>query len=145
MAFFLFTRKIIAREAIKVFNYGHHSRDFTYIDDIVEGLIRVLDNPPTATPDFDYQNPDPASSADPYRVYNIGNGNPVPLLDFISAIENKLGIKAIKELLPMQKGDVPDNQADVSHLVNDVGFKPNTSIETGIGKFIDWYRAYYQV
>ncbi len=145
MAFFLFTRKILAGEPIKVFNHGHHSRDFTYIDDIVEGIVRVLDNPPTATADYDYQHPDPASSADPYRIYNIGNGKPVALLDFISAIENKLGIKAIKQLLPMQKGDVADNQADVSHLVNVVGFRPNTSKETGIGKFIDWYRDYYQV
>ncbi len=145
MAFFMFTKNIIAGEPIKVFNHGHHSRDFTYIDDIVEGIVRVLDNPPKATPDFDYKKADPSSSADPYRIYNIGNSKPVPLLDFISAIENKLGIKAIKQLLPMQKGDVADNQADVSHLVKDVGFKPNTSIEAGIGKFIDWYRAYYQV
>jgi UDP-glucuronate 4-epimerase len=144
MALFLFTKNIIARKPIQVFNYGNHTRDFTFIDDIVEGIIRVLDNTPTANPDYDFSQANPAESSAPYRVYNIGNDNPVTLMDYIHAIENALGIKAEIELLPLQKGDVPDTQADVSKLITDVGFKPNTSVQDGINTFIEWYRQYYK-
>jgi UDP-glucuronate 4-epimerase len=143
MALFLFTKNILAKKPIKVFNYGNHTRDFTYIDDIVEGIIRVLDNTPTENPEYDFSKGNAAASAAPYRVYNIGNDNPVKLMDYIHAIENALGMKAEMELLPLQKGDVPDTQADVSKLVADVGFKPDTSVQEGINKFIQWYRSYY--
>ncbi len=145
MALFLFTKNILAGKPIKVFNYGNHTRDFTFIDDIVEGIIRVLDNVPTANPDYDFSQPNPASSSAPYRLYNIGNDNPVKLMDYIQAIEKTLGIKAEMELLPLQKGDVPDTQADVSKLIADVGFKPSTNIQDGINQFIQWYRQYYKV
>ena len=143
MALFLFTKNILAGKPIKVFNYGNHTRDFTYIDDIVEGIIRVLDNTPKANPDHDFSVSDPATSSAPYRVYNIGNNNPVKLMEYINAIENALGIQAEMELLPLQKGDVPDTEADVSKLVADVGFKPDTTVQDGINKFIKWYRQYY--
>ncbi len=145
MALFLFTKNILANKPIQVFNYGNHTRDFTFIDDIVEGIIRVLDNTPTSNPDYDFSQSNPASSSAPYRVYNIGNDNPVKLMDYIKAIENALGIKAEMELLPLQKGDVPDTQADVSKLIADVGFKPSTSVQDGINQFIQWYRSYYKV
>lgn len=145
MALFLFTKNILAGKPIKVFNYGNHTRDFTYIDDIVEGIIRVLDNTPKANPDYDFSIGNPAGSSAPYRVYNIGNNSPVKLMDYIQAIENALGMKAEMELLPLQKGDVPDTEADVSKLVADVGFKPDTSVQQGINRFISWYRQYYQV
>lgn len=145
MALFLFTKNILANKPIQVFNYGNHTRDFTFIDDIVEGIIRVLDNTPTSNPDYDFSQSNPASSSAPYRVYNIGNDNPVKLMDYIKAIENVLGMKAEIELLPLQKGDVPDTQADVSKLIADVGFKPSTSVQDGIDKFIQWYRDYYKV
>jgi UDP-glucuronate 4-epimerase len=145
MALFLFTKNILARKPIQVFNYGNHTRDFTYIDDIVEGIIRVLDNVPTANSDYDFSQASPAESSAPYRVYNIGNDNPVKLMDYIHAIENALGIKAEIELLPLQKGDVPDTQADVSKLIADVDFKPNTSVQEGINRFIKWYRQYYKL
>ena len=145
MALFLFTKNILARKPIQVFNYGNHTRDFTFIDDIVEGIIRVLDNVPTTNPDYDFSQASPAESSAPYRVYNIGNDNPVKLMDYIHAIENALGIKAEIELLPLQKGDVPDTQADVSKLITDVGFKPNTSVQEGINTFIKWYRQYYNL
>jgi len=145
MALFLFTKNIIANKPIQVFNYGNHTRDFTYIDDIVEGIIRVLDNVPVPNPDYDFSQSNPSSSSAPYRVYNIGNDNPVKLMDYIHAIENALGIKADIELLPLQKGDVPDTQADVSRLISDVGFKPNTTVQDGINKFIEWYSKYYRV
>jgi UDP-glucuronate 4-epimerase len=143
MALFLFTKAIINGEPIKVFNNGNMRRDFTYIDDIVEGVVRVTDNTAKANPDWSGKNPDPATSCAPYRIYNIGNNTPVALLDFISAIENALGIEAMKDLLPLQAGDVPETYANVDDLINDVGFKPETSIEEGIGKFVEWYRNYY--
>jgi len=143
MALFLFTKNIIANKPIKVFNYGNHSRDFTYIDDIVEGIVRVLDNTPKENPDYDFSVSNPSSSSAPYKVYNIGNNNPVKLMDYINAIEKALGKKAQIELLPLQQGDVPDTEADVSQLIADVGFKPDTSVQDGINKFIKWYRQYY--
>lgn len=143
MALFLFTKNIIASKPIKVFNYGNHTRDFTYIDDIVEGIIRVLDKAPEFNMDYDFAHANPAASSAPYRVYNIGNNNPVKLMTYINAIENALGMKAETELLPLQKGDVPDTEADVSKLVEDVGFKPDTSVQDGINQFIKWYRQYY--
>ena len=145
MALFLFTKNILANKPIKVFNFGNHTRDFTYIDDIVEGIIRVLDRPPKANPEYDFSTASPADSSAPYRVYNIGNDNPVKLMDYIHAIENALGMKAEMELLPLQPGDVPDTQADVDKLIKDVGFKPSTPIQSGIDKFIAWYRHYYDV
>ena len=144
MALFLFTKAILAGEPIKVFNYGHHQRDFTYIDDIVEGVIRTLDKPASANPDWSGKQPDSGTSAAPWRVYNIGNQNPVELLRYIEVIEDCLGKKATKELLPLQPGDVPDTYADVEALVNDVNYKPDTSIESGTQRFVDWYQQYYQ-
>ncbi|MCF6301196.1 MAG: NAD-dependent epimerase [Proteobacteria bacterium] len=144
MALFLFTKNILEDKPIQVFNHGNHTRDFTYIDDIVEGIIRVLDNPPKPNSAYDFHQPTAAESSAPYRLYNIGNNDPVKLMDYIEAIENKVGKKAIKQMLPLQKGDVPDSQADVSKLGADIGFKPDTSIHTGIDRFIDWYRDYYQ-
>jgi len=143
MALFLFTKNILAKKPIQVFNYGNHTRDFTFIDDIVEGIIRVLDNTPTTNPDYDFSQANPSASSAPYRLYNIGNNNPVKLMDYIHAIEQALGMKAEMELLPLQQGDVPDTEADVSKLIADVGFKPNTSVQDGIDKFIFWYRQYY--
>ncbi|MGB8634425.1 MAG: NAD-dependent epimerase [Rhodanobacteraceae bacterium] len=145
MALFLFTRKILAGEPIDVFNHGRHTRDFTYIDDIVEGVIRVLDQPAAPNPDFDPLHPDPGSSAAPYRVYNIGNNQPVELTRYIEVLEACLGRKAQKNLLPLQPGDVPDTYADVESLVGDTGYKPATTVETGIQRFVDWYRDYYAV
>jgi UDP-glucuronate 4-epimerase len=145
MALFLFTKNIIEGKPIKVFNYGNHTRDFTFIDDIVEGIIRVLDNTPSQNLNYDFSKSTPAQSAAPYRVYNIGNNNPVKLMDYINAIENALDKKAIMELLPLQDGDVPDTQADVSHLEKDIGFKPETTVQDGINKFIKWYKDYYNV
>ena len=140
MALFLFTKGILDGEPIKIFNHGNMIRDFTYIDDIIEGVVRVLDNPAAPNPNWSGQQPDPASSYAPYRVYNIGNNNPVKLMDFIEAIEKALGKKAIKNMMEMQPGDVPSTCADVSALQNDLGFKPDTSVEEGIQKFVDWYR-----
>ena len=145
MALFVFTRKILAGEPIKVFNDGDQRRDFTYIDDIVEGVVRVLDRPPTGDPSWRSDPPDPSSSAAPYRLYNIGNGEPVELLRFIEIIEAQLGRRAVKKLLPMQPGDVPDTFADVGSLAADLDYRPSTAIETGIARFIDWYRDYYGV
>ena len=145
MALFLFTRKILAGEPIDVFNHGRHTRDFTYIDDIVEGVTRVLDQAAAPNPQFDPAAPDPASSNAPYRVYNIGNNNPVQLTRYIEVLEDCLGRKAEKNLLPLQAGDVPDTYADVGSLVRDTGYRPATSVETGIQRFVDWYREYYQV
>jgi len=145
MALFTFTKKILAGEPIDVFNYGKHKRDFTYVDDIVEGVKRALDK--VATPNDDWQGdaPDSATSNAPYRIYNIGNNAPVELERYIAVLEEKLGIEAKRNLLPLQPGDVPDTYADVSDLVRDVGYKPDTDIEVGIGNFVDWYRSYYQV
>ncbi|HSS05613.1 MAG TPA: NAD-dependent epimerase/dehydratase family protein, partial [Rhodanobacteraceae bacterium] len=144
MALFLFTRKILAGEPIEVFNHGKHTRDFTYIDDIVEGVIRTLDRVPTADPTFDPLHPTPASSSAPYRIYNIGNHQPVELVRYIEVLEQKLGRSAEKILLPLQPGDVPDTYADVEALQRATGYSPTTPIETGIGRFVDWYRAFYK-
>ncbi len=144
MALFLFTRKILAGEPIEVFNHGHHTRDFTYIDDIVEGVIRTLDRVPAADPDYDPMSPSPASSSAPYRVYNIGNDQPVQLLRYIEVLEDCLGRKADMRMLPLQPGDVPDTHADVKALQRDTGYSPSTTIDVGIGRFVDWYRSYYQ-
>lgn len=145
MALFLFTRKILAGEPIDVFNHGHHTRDFTYIDDIVEGVIRVLDRVPTPDPHYDAVRPNPASSSAPYRVYNIGNSHPVQLSHYIEVLEACLGRKAGKNLLPLQPGDVPDTSADVSELMADIGYQPTTPVEVGIERFVKWYHSYYGV
>lgn len=145
MALFLFTKAILAGEPIKVFNYGKHRRDFTYIDDIVEGIVRTLDNPAKPNPEWTGKLPDPGTSKAPWRVYNIGNQNPVELLIYIETLEKALGKTAEKQLLPLQPGDVPDTYADVEALVTDVGYKPDTPIEKGIGKFVDWYLMYNNI
>ncbi len=145
MALFKFTKAILNGESIQVFNNGNHRRDFTYIDDIVEGIIRVLDQPASSNHDWLSDTPDPGTSSAPWRIYNIGNNNPVNLLDYIAALENALGRRAIKELLPMQIGDVPDTYADVEDLVKQFSYKPKTSIEEGIRNFVSWYRNYYKV
>jgi len=145
MALFKFTQAILAGESLQVFNYGKHRRDFTYIDDIVEGIIRVLDRPATPNPDWRGEEPDPGSSRAPWRVYNIGNHRPVELLDYIAALEKALEKPAKMELLPMQAGDVPDTCADVEDLAREFDFRPNTSIETGIARFVAWYRDYFKV
>lgn len=144
MALFLFTKNILAGKPIDVFNHGKHKRDFTYVDDIVEGVIRTLDNVATGNPDWDSKKPDPATSDAPYRIYNIGNNKPVDLEHYIHVLEECLGKKAEKNLLPLQAGDVPDTYADVSDLVRDVDYKPDTSVETGIANFVEWYREYYK-
>jgi UDP-glucuronate 4-epimerase len=128
-----------------VFNYGNHRRDFTYVDDIVEGVIRVIDKPAQANPNWTSDKPDPGTSQAPYRIYNIGNNNPVHLLTFIETLEKCLGKTAIKNLLPLQPGDVPDTYADVSDLVNDLDYKPATVLETGIGNFVQWYKDFYKI
>jgi len=143
MALFKFTKDIINGNKIKVFNYGNHLRDFTYIDDIVEGVIRVLDSPAKSNNLWDGENPDPGTSTAPWRVYNIGNNNPVNLGEFIETIEKNLGIEADKELLPLQLGDVPNTYADVDDLVSEFDYKPSTSIQDGVEKFIKWYKEYY--
>ena len=145
MALFLFTKAILEGRPIDVFNHGNMQRDFTYIDDIAEGVVRTLDRTAEANPDYRSEEADPATSNVPYRVFNIGNHNPVPLLDFIGAIESALGKKAEKRLLPMQDGDVPATYADTSALADWVGFSPATSVEEGVGRFIAWYREYYRV
>ncbi len=145
MSLFLFTRNIMEGKPIDVFNYGNHRRDFTYIDDIVEGIIRVIDQPAQANADWRSENPDPASSFAPYRLYNIGNNQPVPLLTFIETLEKCLGKAAIKNLLPMQPGDVPETYADVSELVDDLGYKPATLLEDGIRNFVQWYKDFYRM
>lgn len=145
MALFLFTRAILAGEPINVFNYGKHQRDFTYIDDIVEGVIRVANGIAKPDSDWDSDNPKPDSSSAPYRIYNIGNNKKVQLLDYIETLEKCLGTKAIRNELPMQAGDVPDTWADCSELVKDFGYRPDTPIEIGIKHFVDWYREYYEV
>lgn len=144
MALFLFTEAILKGEPIKVFNYGEMKRDFTYIDDIVQGVVKVADKPAKPNPDFDSKNPDPGSGKVPYKVYNIGNSSPVRLLDYIHAIEDGLGKKAEMELLPLQPGDVPASHAEVSDLVRDMDYKPNTTIQEGVKAFTDWYLSYYK-
>jgi UDP-glucuronate 4-epimerase len=143
MALFLFTKAILEDKPIDVFNYGKMKRDFTYIDDIVEGVVRVLEKIPDPNPLWNGDSPDTATSYAPYKLYNIGNNNPVELLTFIETLESCLGRKARKNLLPIQPGDVPATYADVEDLVRDVGFKPSTSIKEGIGKFVEWYQTYY--
>jgi UDP-glucuronate 4-epimerase len=145
MALFLFTRKILAGEPIDVFNHGRHTRDFTYIDDIVEGVLRTLDRMPAGDHTFDPMQPTPASSTAPYRVYNIGNHQPVELARYIEVIEDCIGRKAIKNLLPLQPGDVPDTFADIEELTRDAGYAPSTPVEEGVGRFVEWYRGYYGV
>ncbi len=145
MALFLFTKAILEGRPIDVFNHGQMQRDFTYVDDIVEGVIRVTDRIAEPDPAFDAERPDPGTSHAPFRIFNIGNHNPVPLLDFIGCIEAALGRKAEKNLLPLQDGDVPATYADVDALAQWVGFAPSTSIETGVARFVEWYRSYYRV
>ena len=145
MALFLFTKNILAGKPIDVFNHGNHTRDFTYIDDIVEGVIRACDRVAQADEVWNPAKPDPATSKAPYRLYNIGSNNPVNLSHYIEVLEDALGIKAIRNLLPLQPGDVPDTAADVSDLVHDMGYQPQTQIETGIANFVAWYRSYYKV
>ena len=145
MALFLFTKSILERKPIKIFNNGEMIRDFTYIDDIIESLIRVINKPPQADPTFDKSSPNPSSSWAPYRLFNIGNSNPIKLMDFIEAIEKKLKIKAFKEFLPIQPGDVPQTSAETRLLENWINFKPQTNFEEGISNFIDWYRDFYNI
>lgn len=142
MALQKFTNAILQGEIIKVFNYGKHRRDFTYIDDIVEGIIRVINSPAKSNLDWASDNPDPASSSAPFKIFNIGNNSPVELLDYIEAIEKSLGIRAKKELLPIQPGDVPDTFADVSDLIEQFDYKPSTNVKDGVKNFVDWYRDY---
>ncbi len=145
MALFLFTKAILKGEPIKVFNFGKMRRDFTYIDDIVEGMVRLLDKPPSPNASWSGDRPDPGTSLAPYKIYNIGNNQPVELMRFIEVLEMKLGRKAEKNMMPLQPGDVPETYADVEDLVRDVGFKPDTAIEVGIERFVTWYREYYRV
>ena len=145
MSLFLFTRSILAGQPIEVFNYGHHRRDFTYIDDLVEGVMRVIDVVARPNPAWSGDSPDPGTSRAPYRLYNIGNNHPVNLLRFIEVLEGCLGRVAEKKLLPLQPGDVPDTYADVKDLVDDVAYRPATPVEVGVERFVNWYKDYYQV
>lgn len=145
MALFLFTRNILAGEPIKVFNHGNHTRDFTFVLDIAEGVIRAAETVAEPDPAWDSDNPDPATSNAPFRVFNIGNNSPVKLTEYIAAIEKVTGKEAIREMLPLQPGDVPDTYADVSELVSATGYKPATSVEDGVAAFVNWYRDYYNV
>lgn len=144
MALFLFTKSILEGKAVKIFNYGKHRRAFTYIDDIVMGIIRVLDQPAATNAKWDSEHPDPATSKAPWRIYNIGNSTTVELLDYIAAIEKALGKKAVLELMPLQPGDVPDAYADVTDLVKDFDYRPVTPVEQGVKNFIDWYCDYFK-
>lgn len=143
MALFIFTRNILARRPIDVHNYGRHRRDFTYIDDIVEGVVRVLDKPAEPNPAWSGEAPDAATSRAPYRLYNIGNHQPIDLVRYIDVLEQSLGRKATRNLLPLQPGDVPDTFADVDDLVQDFDYRPNTPIEVGITRFVAWYKQFY--
>lgn len=143
MALQKFAKAIVNDEPIKLFNYGNHRRDFTYIDDIVEGVIRVLDKPAQPNSDWSGDNPDSATSYAPWRIYNIGNNNPVELKDYIAALENALGKESKKELLPLQPGDVPDTYADVADLVRDFDYKPETTLDNGMKNFVKWFKSYY--
>jgi UDP-glucuronate 4-epimerase len=145
MALFIFTKAIIEDRPIDVFNNGEMKRDFTYVDDIVTGVIKVLDNPPAGNPDWSGRSPDPSCSISPYKIYNIGNNSPVRLMDFIDAIEKSLGKKAIKNYMPMQPGDVPSTWADVSDLVKDLGYAPSVDVREGVRRFVDWYKDYFKV
>jgi UDP-glucuronate 4-epimerase len=142
MALFKFTEAILEGRQIEVFNYGKHRRDFTYIDDIVEGVIRVLDQPAKANPKWDGHKPDPASSTAPWRIYNIGNNSPIELMNYINSLEDALGISANKKLLPLQKGDVVDTYANVDDLVKEFNYKPSTSVQEGVKNFVNWYKDY---
>ncbi len=145
MALFKFTKAMLAGDPIDVFNHGRHKRDFTYIDDIAQGVVRSVDKVATANPDWSSDTPDPGTSAAPYRLYNIGNQEPVELLRFIEVLEDCLGVKAQMNMLPLQPGDVPSTFADVEDLVRDVGYRPATSVEEGVKRFVEWYREYYRV
>ena len=145
MALFKFAKAMLEGRPIDVFNFGKHRRDFTYVEDIVQGVVRVLDAPAKADPAFDTNTPDPAVSNAPWRIYNIGNGKPVELMHYIEVLEQKLGIKAEKNLLPMQPGDIEATWADSGDLSRDLGYQPDTSVEEGVGAFVDWYRDYYSV
>ena len=142
MALFLFTKAILEGKSIDVFNHGEMQRDFTYVDDIVEGIVRVIDNPPKGVEE---EKMNPSNSTAPYKIYNIGNNNPVKLMDFIEALEKKIGRVASKNMLPLQAGDVPSTYADVSDLIEDLDYKPETTIEEGIDKFVDWYVDFFKV
>jgi UDP-glucuronate 4-epimerase len=144
MALFMFTRNILEGKPIDVFNYGRHKRDFTYIDDIVEGVVRTLDTVASPNPEWSGEHPDPGTSAAPYRLYNIGNNQPVDLGHYIEVLEKRLGREATKNFLPLQPGDVPDTYADVSDLEEMVAYRPSTDVERGIANFVDWYLDYYQ-
>ena len=145
MALFIFTKAIIEGAPINVYNHGKMRRDFTYVDDIVEGVARLIAKPPKGNPDWNGMQPDPASSFAPYRLFNIGNNQPVELTRFIEVIEEKLGKKAIRHNMEIQDGDVPETYADIDDLMHTVDFRPSTSIETGVGRFVDWYKDYYNV
>jgi len=143
MALFLFTKNILEGKPIDVFNHGHHKRDFTFVEDIAEGVVRSLDRVATPDPKWDSNDPDPSTSNAPFRIYNIGNNNPVPLMHYIEVLEQCLGKKAQKNMLPLQLGDVPDTSADINDLITDVGYRPATSVEQGVRRFVDWYLEYY--
>ncbi|GAB6091117.1 NAD-dependent epimerase [Spirochaeta dissipatitropha] len=145
MALFLFTKAILEGKTIDVYNFGEMKRDFTYIDDIVEGIVRVIDNPPKGNHNWSGATPDPGSAKDPYKIYNIGNGSPVKLIDFIQAIENAIGRKATMNFLPLQPGDVPATWADTTDLERDMGYKPSTPIQKGVSNFVEWYRDFYNI
>jgi UDP-glucuronate 4-epimerase len=146
MALFLFTKAILAGEPIKVFNHGKHRRSFTYVDDIVEGIVRILDKPPARNPDWDGNAPDPATSGvAPYRIFNIGNEESVELLRYIEVLEKELGKKAQMDMLPLQPGDVPDTESDVTNLSGATGYSPQVSVEEGVARFVQWYRSYYSI
>ena len=145
MALQKFAKAMISGESIKVFNYGQHKRDFTYIDDIIEGVIRVISNKPKSSKKWKSENPDPSYSSAPYKIYNIGRNKPEELMKYIESLEKNLGIKAKKDLLPLQPGDVPDTYADVNDLVSELNYKPKVSVEEGVRKFADWYKSYYNV
>ena len=145
MALFLFTKAILAGEPVRLFNHGRHTRSFTYVDDIVEGVIRALDRPAAPDPAWSGANPDPARSGAPYRLFNIGSQDRVELIRYLEVLEDRLGRKAVRELLPLQAGDVPDTEADVSELAAVTGYAPTTTVEEGVGRFVDWYRSYYRV
>lgn len=144
MAYFLFTRAILEDKPINVFNHGKMSRDFTYIDDIIEGVVRVVDHVPAGNPEWNGKNPDPCTSRAPYKLYNIGNNNPVQLMEFIKTLEKALGKEARKNFMPMQPGDVPSTYADIDDLIQDIGYKPQTTIEEGLTKFVQWYREFFK-
>ncbi|MER9431600.1 NAD-dependent epimerase [Mesorhizobium sp. M0482] len=145
MALFLFTKSILAGEPIKLFNNGNHTRDFTYVEDIAEGVIRASDQPAAPNPDWNSADPDPATSSAPWRILNIGNSTPVPLYEYVRALEDALKIRAITELHPLQPGDVPDTFADVSEISSTLGYKPTTSVKDGVARFVAWYREYYSI